>query len=420
MMFPHHALRAFTLVMKQSRVHSIEKNISLLVAKKVLTAEQLAEMQLPTPPDSARSFYSATAPSATTSGHHTARTMFFTPESSPQSAVTVSSQPSPELRHDECPTQVFPIPDQVLYMNMDGERLCQSSALDDYVSKNALSARSSHLSQDFEMRANGLICGESVTDTDIGCSDGMTALKVSVKGEVSRVVPVFRADDMSEAYEMIPGLDSPTSSNFCFAVKERGPNTVEEHVSHFSRLDDSSRVAIDDFAAVIEAPSFHNYGRCSMAVPGTVSPSSAPLNELQTLAAMEPPVSMAPAISISWPAGLFTFSSADEAKESIARFSMVLLQLQNMHGECNLDALLTCTRLASAHHFIKDLVEAKSLYTKCLQMSARYALTNVIIWKHCCNLFSVCVDRNIWRRVELLCCCMILNRNCKDSNMTQN
>jgi hypothetical protein len=339
--------------------------------------------KLLTPPDSARSFYSATAPIGTTSGQHTARTMFFTPESSPESAASVTSRQSSEFENDGCLQQdreAFPSPTRFpTTTSVDSEDLLvsasectlQSLALD--ASKKAIHTSSNHFDG-----THATYSTQFGNFRDVERSQSLrTTDKIPAQHTASRDdVHVFRADVMSEAYEVISSLDSPraTSSDFCFAVPDRESKTVatvERSVAHFYERGDLCRDSVDEFAAIIEVPSSISNGRS--ALPDAMPlPTSSPLHEVPSLAAMEPPVSTAPPIHIV-STGPFAFTTADEAKEIIPRLSSMLTQLQNIHGECSLDVLLTCTRLASAHHFIKDLAEAKRLYTKCLHVSARYA-----------------------------------------------
>ncbi len=364
---------------------------SAVIDSTVKTSDIGSENQkLLTPPDSARSFYSATAPSATgiTSGHHTARTIFFTPESSPESAASVSSRQSPEFekdRYDGCLQQhreAFPSPTRFpTATNVDSEGLLvsasectlQSLALD--ASKTTRGTPSnlfdaSHATYSTQSSRESGNFRDAERSQSLRITDKYPAQHTASRDDVH----VFRADAMSEAYEVISSLDSPraTSSDFCFAVPDRESKTVttvERSVARFYERGELCRDSVDEFAATIDVPSSTSNG-CS-ALPDAMPPPTSPLRVVPSLAAMEPPVSTAPPIHIV-STGPFAFTTADEAKEVIPRLSSVLMQLQNIHGECSLDVLLTCTRLASAHHFIKDLAEAKRLYTKCLHMSARY------------------------------------------------
>jgi hypothetical protein len=349
---------------------------SALIDSVVKTSEIRSEFQkLPTPPDSARSFYTATAASGTgTSGHHTARTVFFTPESSPGSAASVSSissRHSPGLENDGCTQQhpeAFPNPTRFPTTRIDSEDVLvspsectlQSLALSEC--DEAMVATSSHSG---ETHATRSMQSGSVLVMDRSQSVRIKDEEPAQHTDFRDDNHVFRADVMSEAYEVIPSLESPTSSDFCFAAPDPAQRTAS--AARFNERDDFCREAADEFTATIDvSPSMSNDRSAAMPV------SSPPPRDAPALVAVEPPVTTAPPIHV-FSSGPFAFTSAAEAREIIPQLSSVLMQLQSIHGECSLDVLLTCTRLASAHHFIKDLVEAKRLYSKCLNMSARYA-----------------------------------------------
>jgi hypothetical protein len=383
---------------------------SAVIDSIVKTSEIGSEIQkLSTPPDSARSFYSATAASVTgTSGHQTARTMFFTPESSPESAASVSSissRHSPGLENDGRAQQhhreAVPNPTRFLTAHLDSEDLLvspsecalQSLALD--ASKKAVDATSNHLNIDETHPTYSMPSGSFL---DIERSHSLRTLTDEIPAQHTAFRDddhVFRADVMSEAYEVIPSLESPTSSDFCFAVADG----AQRSAAHFHHHDGLCREEIDEFTATIDVPPSISNGRSARS--DVMLLSSSPLHEAPTLVAVEPPVSTAPPIHV-FASGPFAFSSAGEAREIIPQLSSMLVQLQSIHGECSLDVLLTCTRLASAHHFIKDLVEAKRLYAKCLHMSARYAQLCIHLrFVQTCNTFSACSVLSIWKRAEL-------------------
>jgi hypothetical protein len=383
---------------------------SAVIDSVVKTSEIGSEIQkLPTPPDSARSFYSATAASVTgTSGHHTARTMFYTPESSPGSAASVSSissRHSPALENDGCAQQhreAFPNPTRCPTTHVDAEDVLvspsectlslQSLAL--AACNKAFDASSSHVD---EARATYSLQSASFLDME-GSQSLRTTDKIPAQHTAFRDEDhVFRGDVMSEAYELIPSLESPTSSHFCIAAPD--PPQPSASAARFHERDDLCREAIDEFTATIDVPSSISNGR-SDAMPL----SSPPPHDVPTLVAVEPPVSTAPPIHV-FSSGPFAFTSAGEARDIIPQLSTVLAQLQSIHGECSLDVLLTCTRLASAHHFVKDLVEAKRLYSKCLNMSARYAQLRVHLRcvSTCKIFFSVLGPQHVeTRRIVVL------------------
>lgn len=334
------------------------------------TSDAVSEIQrVPTPPDSGRSFYSATA--QTVSGHQTDRTAFFTPESSPEHEVIESSQPPPE--HEYHPALVFP--DPIRSLSMD-------PAEDDLLAPSFESApRSGGLEaceQALWARRGGPFYRVQGAEGDpdnilpeVGWSgvteDEAPTRKASMTGDVAHQAPVLAADGMSEAYELIPGPDSPTSSRFCFEASGRISDNSEGLVSHLPKHGYFCR----DDSLVCEVPLYHNAD--FFQVPDAVARSPAPHVLQQNLVATEPEVSMAPPIFISSPSQQSSaFSSVDEARESIPRLSSLLLQLQHLHGDSNLDVLLTCFRLASAHHFVKNLLEARTLFKQCLHMSVRY------------------------------------------------
>jgi hypothetical protein len=317
----------------------------------------------PTPLDSARSFYSVTA---RTSGQQTARTVFFTPESSPNSLVSVSSRPSPErdvLQTLELQAQ-SPTPhvDAALHhkdLSVSAPERAFPSLADD-ACDNVSCAWVSTLNK---QQVNESVKGEKLLE--IVCSDTSKERIPEHTADIANFDPAFTAEDMSDAYEMIPDLQ----------ITGREWDALGGQF--FSKLDRICRSSVDDFVFISEVPPCgydDNDDQSSIAMPNAGLPSLPTLNDQQILVATEPAMSMAPPIHISSSNELScTFSSAHEARESISLLSTLLLQLQKMHGECNLDVLLTCSRLASAHHFIKDLVEAKNLYVKCLSISVRYA-----------------------------------------------
>jgi hypothetical protein len=320
----------------------------------------------PTPLGSARSFYSVTAQ---TSGQQTARTVFYTPESSPKSLVSVSSRPSPERDvlqtlelHAQSPT---PYVDAALHhkdLSVSAPERAFPSLADD-----ACDNSCAWISTFNKQQVNESAKGEKLLE--IGCSDTskerIPEHTAATRADIANFDPSFTAEDMSDAYEMIPDLQ----------ITGREWDALGGQI--FSKLDRICRSSVDDFVFISEVSPCgydNNDDQSSIAMPNAGLPLLPTLNDQQILVATEPAMSMAPPIHISSSTELScTFSSVREARESISLLSELLLQLQNMHGECNLDVLLTCSRLASAHHFIKDLVEAKNLYVKCLRISVRYA-----------------------------------------------
>ncbi len=204
---------------------------------------------------------------------------------------------------------------------------------------------------------------------EIGCSnttkERILEPTAATRADLAKFDPAFTVENMSEAYEMIPDLQ----------MTGREWDTLG--AQYFSKLDRVCRSSVDDFviiSEVIPCSRDDNYDQFSLAMPNRGLSLLPALSDEQILVATEPTMSMAPPVHISSSTELSClFTSADEARQSIPLLSSFLLQLQRMHGECNLDVLLTCSRLASAHHFNKDLVEAKNLYVKCLRIAVRYA-----------------------------------------------
>jgi hypothetical protein len=335
--------------------------------------------KLPTPPDSGRSFYSATA--QTVSGHQTDNTAFCTPESSLGSVVSVSSQPSLDY---ECQiASAFPNSIQPPSKNPSKDELSvvpvesTSRSRGDEKSEKTINGRSSPFGPSPGSEA---VPGKMVPELGWlrGPKDQIhIRTDESVKCDAAHHAPEFGVDGvMSEAYELIPGPDSPTSSDFCFQAPNRTNHlgTAAGCSSCFPEHDGSCRE--DEF--LCRVPSFTN--EVFSAQPDSVTLWSDPHNQSQTLLAIEPVVSTGPPIFMSSPSQESSeFSSIDDARESILRLSSLLQQLQHLHGECNVDVLLTCFRLASAHQFVKNLFEAKSLFMRCLQMSIRYeCIRNVV------------------------------------------
>jgi hypothetical protein len=361
---------------------------SAVAGAPVETFDILSDNQrLPTPPNSARSFYSATGGAQTASGQQSARTLFFTPQSSPETGLSASPQPSPQ-HADGRPPLVFPTPVRAVALQAAADEPSASAAQRTprslEASKRALGAYGSSNSPFKQIQASESKYDESwlgIGETD-ATSGGAPARSAPVPDGVASCGLAFRADAMSEAYELIPDLDSPTSSSFHFEApggESEVLDCLEAAAAHGSKLGIIRRDEIDHALSAVPTDVDGNV----VTFPPAPAPAPAPQQNL-ILAAMEPAVSMAPPMHISSATEQScAFSSASEARNSIPLLSSVLLQLQNMHGECNLDVLLTCARLASAHHFIKDFVEAKRLYMKCLQVSSRCACACVLLFVWC-------------------------------------
>jgi hypothetical protein len=319
----------------------------------------------PTPPDSGRSFYSATA--QTVSGHQTDRTAFFTPESSPESIVSISNQPSPN--HICPPALAFRDPSRSAAM---------SPAECEHFVPSFESASRTGRGEESEIIVCGqrspcgasqgskAIPGEILPELGRSCGaiDEINEMNASFIGDVDPHAAEFTADGLSEAYELIPGPDSPSSSTFCFQASSRILDTVKVRSSRPPKKDTCAEDEV--FCQV------HSLTKDVLnSQPISVTMSSYAPDSPQTLVPTEPAVSMAPPIFISSPTQ-HAFSSDDEARACIPRLALLLQQLQHLHGENHVDVLLTCFRLASAHHLAKNLIEAKCLFMRCLQMSTRY------------------------------------------------
>jgi hypothetical protein len=358
--------------------------------------------RLCTPPDSARSYYSA---SAQASGHHTARTEFFTPQLSPEGPLSLRGSARSSPQHEGRLPHVLPILTQALGSEAArGELLLRSQwrtsgSFEEEECENNVNGTSltKHLKMGDSV-ANANIPGKELRETarDSACAPNAPT------GDVECSSGPFKCDGMSEAYEMIPDFDSSSCiENSCIELPGRNlPQATDLHDDHQAKIDSLAVKSALTVQASAQAPSTNS-----------LQPQEASLHRNQIVGALEPAVSMAApnhaALATKWPCA---FSSADEAQQSIGWLSSVLSQLQNLHGECNLDVLLTCARLASAHHFMKKFRETKNLYLKCLRISSRcpsdFFCFLRMVRLSCC---AGCLGPGTLKRAELMYCCKILN-----------